>query len=200
MVYLSGLRYTRADIMLSHAVRCFLYRSRSKWHAYRRVPASFIPREWQGWVLDRGSLTKRLQQASNGAFCVSVTAQSVAIPKLGERRALGLGMGRAALIREVELLCFDEVWVRARSVIPINSLVGPERRLRYLGERPLGAFLFASRAMRRGPLEICRIFEDQTTFGASFARRSIFKLHERPLLVSEHFLAPILEHAKQPDS
>lgn len=159
----------------------------SNWQAYRRVPASFIPRDWQTWVLDRGSLTKRLQRASHGDFRVSVQAQQVMLPSLSERRALKLASGRHALVREVELLCFDQVWVKARSVIPLTTLTGAERQLRSLGDKPLGAFLFASTSMRRGQLELCR---HVTQKDISYARRSIFNLHNKPLLVTEHFCLP----------
>ena len=148
-----------------------------------------MPREWQEWVLDRGSLTKRLQHASNGDFYVRVTKQSIAPPSLGERRALQLASGRQALVREVELVCHGEVWVRARSVIPLTTLSGEERQLRTLGSKPLGAFLFASRSMKREQLEISR-FNDHD--GASFARRSVFKLHGKPLLVVEHFCNAVI--------
>lgn len=148
-----------------------------------------MPRQWQEWVLDRGSLTKRLQQASNGDFQVRVQSQSTRLPSLSERNALKLGLGRWALIREVELVCCGEVWVRARSVIPISTLKGDERQLRYLGEKPLGAFLFASRSMRREQLEVSRYTGKGSV---SFARRSIFKLHQKPLLVVEHFCNPVI--------
>jgi len=167
----------------------FLQKPHTNWHAYRRVPASFMPRSWQEWVLDRGSLTKRLQQASHGDFYVRVNRQTISLPSLSERRALKLGLGRHALVREVELVCHDEVWVRARSVIPLATLSGEERQLRSLGTKPLGAFLFASRSMKREQLEISRY---ANVAGASFARRSIFKLHDKPLLVVEHFCNSVI--------
>ena len=166
-----------------------MHKPHSNWHAYRRVPASFMPRQWQEWVLDRGSLTKRLQHASNGDFYVRVQKQCIALPSLSERKALKLAIGRQALIREVELVCHGAVWVRARSVIPLSTLSGEERQLRSLGDKPLGAFLFASRSMKREQLEISRYIDNT---GASFARRSVFKLHGKPLLVVEHFCNAVI--------
>lgn len=166
-----------------------MHKPHSNWHAYRRVPASFMPRHWQKWVLDRGSLTKRLQHASNDDFYVRVKKQSITRPSLSERKVLKLALGRQALIREVELVCHDEVWVRARSVIPLSTLSGEERQLRSLGNKPLGAFLFASRSMKREQLEISRYIDSS---GASFARRSVFRLHKKPLLVVEHFCNAVI--------
>ncbi|KZX74850.1 hypothetical protein A3715_27865 [Oleiphilus sp. HI0009] len=174
------------------SARCKLQTEHFHWHSYRRVPSSFIPRVWQSWVLDAGSLTKRLQQASNGSFKVRVKAQQYAKPTMSERRALNLSIGRYALIREVDLLCHDKVWVSARSVIPLHSLVGKERQLKCLGSKPLGAFLFASRSMKREAIQLTR-----TSGGnqPTYARRSVFRLHNKPLLVAEKFHTSVIHHS-----
>lgn len=170
-----------------------MQKTRADWHAYRRVPASFMPREWQTWVLDTGSLTKRLQQVSKGDFRVRVRKQRWALPYLSERKVLGLSTREHALVREVDLLCHDDIWVQARSIVPLATLSGAERQLNYLGERPLGAFLFSSKSMRRGPLEL---FRQQSSEGMSYSRRSVFSLHGKPLLVTERFLPRVLSNFK----
>ena len=108
-------------------------------------------------------------------------------------------------MREVELVCCEEVWVRARSVIPVKTLTGEETQLKHLGNKPLGAFLFASRAMKRKNIELARFSNTGTSrLGSSiddgdlasaahgYARRSVFLLHEKPLLVSEFFLPEMI--------
>lgn len=163
--------------------------AQTQWHGYRRVPASFMPRPWQTWVLDRSSLTKRLIDASNGNFEVKVQAQKYCVPKLSERKALGLDARSKALVREVELRCHGEIWVTARSVIPLSTLCGSERQLKHLGTKPLGAFLFASKSMRRGGLEVSKLLGND---GLSYARRSVFSLHDKPLLVTEYFRREVI--------
>lgn len=165
-----------------------------QWRAYRKVPSSVLPREWRDWVLDRGSLTKRLIDASNGNFAVRVLDQHWDHPEPHERKVLKMGSGTQALIREVELLCFDEVWVTARSIIPYQTLTGEERQLRYLGTKPLGAFLFKSPTMQRKAIEVAAFSDDQND--AMFGRRSVFLLHNKPLLVSELFMPTILRKSK----
>lgn len=159
------------------------------WRPYRSVPVWVLPQAWRRWVLDKGSLTKRLIQASDGNFAVRVTFQGWDYPRCDEARVLGIPGRQKALIREVELLCYGEPWVRARSVIPGTTLTGPERQLRYLGNRPLGAFLFRSRTMRRKAIEVAslNVHGDEPMYG----RRSVFLLHNKPLLVSELFLPAI---------
>jgi chorismate lyase len=160
------------------------------WCTFRVVPDSVVPRVWQSWILERGSLTKRLIKASHGNFRVRIVKQQWQVPDLSERLVLGLKSRERALIREVELLCAEQVWVRARSIIPNATLTGEERQLANLGTRPLGAFLFSSRTMRRGQLELSA-YQDRD-LGQIYGRRSVFYLQNKPLLVSEYFMPNVL--------
>jgi chorismate--pyruvate lyase len=160
------------------------------WQSFRIVPHSVMPVQWNPWVLDRGSLTQRLVKASSGAFKVRVTSLEWACPTTDESQKLCTGSRQKALIREVDLLCLDRVVVRARSVIPAATLTGEERQLRHLGSRPLGAFLFSSRAMLREPLELAGFRDEYRRM--MYGRRSVFLLHGKPLLVSEIFLPELL--------
>lgn len=153
------------------------------------------------WLLDSGSLTRRVRQTCAGRFRVRVELQGWGKPRLDEYRALGLRLGRIALIREVHLLCNERPWVFARTVIPVSTLRGRQRRLAHLGDRPLGAVLFADPQMQRGPVEVARIPPGSGLFAAAaqglkhrpsevWGRRSVFRLGGKPLLVSEFFLLP----------
>ncbi|UZE95681.1 chorismate--pyruvate lyase family protein [Alkalimarinus alittae] len=175
-----------------------------RWHTFRRVPSFYLPHEWRNWVLDRGSLTQRLIHASHGNFSVRVIRQQWLKPNYDEARLLNCPASSKALIREVELLCHGNVWVIARSIIPYNTLSGKERQLKSLGNRSLGSFLFKSKAMVRGPLQITQTSPaalSMQTDGAIneplWGRRSIFYLHGKPLLVSELFLPSILKDRPQ---
>ncbi len=154
------------------------------------IPAWRIPPCWRDWVRDRGSLTQRLIQASQGQFQVRRVREAWLWPSLSEAIALGVEPRRYAWIREVELLCRGEVWVRARSVVPLSTLTGEERQLKSLGDRPLGAFLFAAPTMRRGPMQYL-LARDESR-GELYGRRSQFYLHDKPVLVSEMFLPAML--------
>lgn len=159
------------------------------WRSYRRVPVAKLPYNQRRWVLDRGSLTKRLIHASKGDFKVRISQQRWALPSLDERNLLNLPMGQRALIREVSLICAGIVWVNARSIIPLGTLTGAERQLAHLGERPLGAFLFKSKTMKRGPLQIASF--RSTQHKNISARRSVFFLQDKPILVSEFFMPEV---------
>ena len=113
--------------------------------------------------------------------------------------ALTVPQGQLALVRHVFLLCAGKPWVFARSVIPPRTLRGAHRRLANLGTRPLGAILFSDRSVRRGEVRVCELKPRQPLFDlasaaldrppeGAWARRSIFTLREKPLLVTEVFL------------
>lgn len=159
-----------------------------------------LPLEWADWLFDPGSLTQRLRRKCPNHFCVHVLHQGWARPTLDETRALGLRSNAWAWIREVRLMCGEQPWVFARTLIPPTTLRGRGRRLIHLGNRPLGQVLFADPRIRRGPVEIARLVVGQKLHRRAFiglveppdaiwGRRSIFWIDgHHPLLVCEIFL------------
>lgn len=177
-----------------------------RWREGKQLPRATPSAALRDWLLDTGSLTRRVQQACGGRFRVQVEMQGWGRPRLDEYRALGLRFGRVALIREVHLLCDGRPWVFARTIIPVTTLRGRQRRLAHLGSRPLGAVLFADPHMQRGPVEVACIPPHSRLFAAAsrglkrrpaaiWGRRSVFRLGGKPLLVSEFFLPGLPENA-----
>ena len=153
-----------------------------------------IPPPIRDWLFDPGSLTRRLITASQGDFVVRVLRQYRGHPTLSEQQALGLPPRSLSFIREVELICQGKPWVFARTVIPVHTLKGETNQLTALGTKPLGAALFSSPRVRRGPITAKHI--DSTTLmqstplthGYLWGRHSVFFVAKRPLLVNEVFL------------
>lgn len=171
----------------------------ARWKPYRCYTRSAMPCALRAWLLDTASLTLRLQQLCPGRFRVCLLSQSWGRPFGDEARVLGMRSGSLALIRQVQLLCGEQPWVYARTVIPVGSLRGRLRRLAHLGTRPLGGMLFADPSMRRGGVELARLGAGQAMHAAAtfhlaacpaaiWGRRTVFRLAQRPLLVSEIFL------------
>src|SRR3569623_3695951 len=129
----------------------------SAWRPARQYLRSAVSAERWDWLLDPGSLTRRLRQRCGGGFRVAVCSQRWGRPLPDERRLLGMAAAERALIREVNLLCGDTPWVFARTVMPVSSLRGRRRRLMHLGATPLGADLFADPHLCRGALELARL-------------------------------------------
>ncbi|MBQ0757767.1 MAG: chorismate lyase [Amphritea sp.] len=158
----------------------------TRWYTLRRPAAPDAPNVWRKWLLDSGSLTRHLMQASNGDFRVEVVRQLWHRPTRSEALALGISPRQMALIREVQLIGLGQPWVFARTIIPATTLTGKQRQLNTLGNRSLGTVLFRDPTMRRGPLQISklRLSNNETVW----ARRSVFRLANKPLLVAEVFL------------
>ena len=175
----------------------------NRWHHYQRNPFIQIDPLWRSWLLDHGSLTQRLIDASNGAFQVRILRQGWQRPSCSEAQCLGLKPRQLAIVREVELLCFGQPWVYARSVFPQHTLTGRLRSLKKLDTRPLGALLFSDPSMQRSHFEIAALnnpklanyFNDNSN-NFAWGRRSLFFLDEKPILVAEIFLPALEQHAR----
>ena len=158
-----------------------------RWQAFGRAMSCRIPRQWPAILHDKGSLTQRLINASNGDFKVRVVRNSPGTPSPSEAKALGMLPRELAIIREVELLCHGDVWVCARSIIPYATLEGPLRRYRNIGDKPLGAMLFKHHNMHRGPLEVAQL-QQADKRASHWGRRSVFYLNDKGILVTEVFM------------
>jgi chorismate--pyruvate lyase len=170
----------------------------SRWLTRRQLFNQTVPHVLLDWLFDSSSLTARLQRRCPGQFRVELISQKIEKPRLDEISLLGLRHGDSALVRQVRLLCADICVVCARTVIPLSTLSGKERSYANLGNRPLGAMLFADRSMRRGPVMVSRLNEADALFkytgivqGDIWGRRSVFFVSDKPLLVSEYYL-PVL--------
>jgi chorismate--pyruvate lyase len=157
------------------------------------------------WLRDRGSLTARIQ--SRGRFAVRVLRQQRCQPTADEAQALGLSPAVLAWVREVALSCDGRVVVFAHTVLPCQPRGPLTRWLARLGERSLGALLFANVGFSRGPMKFRRIDHRHALFvpavqalqftgGAPqtlWARRSQFGFGAQSVLVTEVFSPALLE-------
>lgn len=115
-----------------------------------------------------------------------------------EAAAMALQNGDAALVRQVLLCCGDTPLVYARTVIPAQTVTGAQRRYANMGNRPLGAMLFADRTMRRETVHVARLpasHEARRFFSVGdevWGRRSVFRVAGKPILVSEYFLPALI--------
>jgi chorismate--pyruvate lyase len=174
------------------------------WTPVSRLRRAQVPSRYLPWLLDTDSLTRRLIHACPSRFSVRLVDQRRARPLSEEAAALGLTRHVRALVRQVQLQCAAATWVCARTIIPATTLVGPCRRLSHLGNRSLGAVLFADPTLERGEVEVARLDSATRLYALVTAglpnspaeiwgRRSLFRVGGRPLLVSEYFLPVIPE-------
>jgi chorismate lyase len=162
-----------------------------------------MPAALSRWLTDPGSLTARIR-ARCGRFSVRVLGQRLARVHRDEAAVLGLPAGTLAWLREVVLEADGVAVVYARSIMPRGNLRGDWTRFTGLGNRPLGAALFADPRIVRQPLHVARLDGRDRRHGLAaaiapaagrslWARRSVFLLGGRPLLVCEVFLPGIAQ-------
>lgn len=161
---------------------------------------------YRQWLIERGSLTARLQSKTKG-FHVHALAVRDDLPYRDEVHLLGLVPHQYALLREVILMDDNQPLVFAHSVLPHKSLRGVWRDLGRLGNKPLGAALFADPRVMRTPLQYKKINKQHALYARAaknlaslppflWARRSIFQLNSaykhHAIMVTEVFLPVVL--------
>ena len=169
--------------------------------------------QYRPWLIDKGSLTKALQRRYVD-FAVKPVNLNYAKPLRDEVALLQQRPQQRALIREVLLIGNNQAVVFAHSVLPKDALRGAWNKLGRLGNKPLGATLFANPKVKRTPLEYKKLSRNHPLFKRTtahikqkprflWARRSVFSLYSasklntiKPkcasILVTEIFLPHIL--------
>lgn len=162
-----------------------------------------LARGYQHWLIDNGSLTLRLQQR-HSSFLVKPVSMHYTNPLQDESALLNLKSGQNALVREVVLMSNHQPVVFAHSVLSRDSLNGEWLGFSRLGNKSLGAALFASPKVKRTPLSFKKLSQRHMLYQQAvkhiegtpsflWARRSVFSLHCAKILVTEIFLPAILE-------
>jgi chorismate--pyruvate lyase len=166
--------------------------SREQW-----LKKPFLCQPYHAQLIDNGSLTVYLQQRYDDFQVKFVRSfQEKAISE--EAKLLGFKTCQHVLIREVILVGNRKPVIYAHSVLPLTSLRGEWLGLRYLGNKPLGAALFANPKVKRTPLTFKKLSRYHPLYKHAakhlvhqpeflWARRSIFSLNCAKILVTEIF-------------
>ncbi len=152
------------------------------------------------WLTDPGSLTARLERHA-GTIKVKVLFQGLRRVNRDEA-FLFAAPARRVMVREVLLLRGTTPLVFAHKVFAAGGLRGAWRGVAGLGNRPLGAALFADPRIARFPLRQKKLSRAHPLYRSAaaqlkksppplWARRSIFAAGKSPILVSEVFLPAI---------
>jgi chorismate--pyruvate lyase len=181
-------------------------RSQSLYQRTRWLAQPMNSGAYRQWLIERGSLTKRLQSKTK-RFQVQPLSLHHGLPYLDESALLGLVPYHQALLRDVMLMDDKQPLVFAHSVLPHRSLRGAWRGLSRLGNKPLGAALFADPRVLRAPLQYKKISRHHVLYQQAaqqvdhlppylWARRSIFQLNSayqhQTIMVTEVFLPAVL--------
>ncbi len=164
--------------------------------AQQRLAASL-----QSWLNETGSLTQRLRGVYGAGFGVSLLRQRWQHAFIDETRLLNQRHDRYQLVREVILHDRQRPLILARTIIPASTLRIAERQLHHLGNRPLGEVIFAypdlsisKRQFSQTQAEIWQpsLLQQTARIESLWGRRSVYQIHQHPLLVAEFFLPDCL--------
>lgn len=147
------------------------------WHPLKQPD---LPVEVAGWLMETGSMTARFERHCQKMVIDLKQQGFIERHALSDEKAL-LPESRRYWLREVVMCADGEPWLLGRTLIPDETLSGPEHALLNLGTTPLGRYLFSSRELTRDYIQTGRQ-------GDLWARRSLLRLSNKPLLLTEVFL------------
>jgi len=113
------------------------------------MPDPPVPASIRDWLMEPGSMTRRFE-----AHCQQVNIEPqqecfITHEQLGVEEAKHLPFSERYWLREVVLLGDDQPWLLGRTLIPEETLTGPDSALVDLGTLPLGRYLFSSPDLTR---------------------------------------------------
>lgn len=146
--------------------------------------------QWQSvpkvdvWLFETQSMTERLER-----YCHQVTVKRVregycTVKSLlnHEQQTLRAQIAQVYWRREVVLYGDNQAWLLGRTILPITENFSLPQHISQLGETPLGRQLFTDPTLTRD-------FIEPGKSGALYGRRSLLRVSQQPLLLTELFLA-----------
>ncbi|QPK63814.1 chorismate lyase [Methylomonas sp. LL1] len=181
----------------------YLFSRPPVWKTRLRGARARPPVALQSWLDETGSLTKRLRNHYGHNLAVSLLFHQWKPAFAEECQCLGVAHHRYQLIREVLLHVDCIPLVLARTILPEPTIRIARRNLSHLGTRPLGEVIFAypDLELRRrdfsqaAPQHWTAAIQSQYQVQqATWGRRTLYAIHQQPLLVSEFFLPDMLRN------
>lgn len=178
--------------MLNHL---FPIGSSASWDPRNKVEQ--CPEKISSWLYDNNSLTEKLERLYQ-KFHVQLR-QQITVSSTTPCLSGYFSTDSNILVREVFLYGNGVPVVFAQTEIPFSTLTEEQAMLAEVGSQSLGRILFQDPSMKRGAIEVAQFIEksqlnplcrslNQNCNHALWARRSLFYLNGKPLLVTELFL------------
>jgi len=177
-------------------------KTENQWHVLSTANQHLIPALIQPWLIETGSLTRKIKSLCSDVFSVQLISQTVKVATTDEQKMLQLSSGDEVIVRQVYLFCGQTAVVYARSLIPVLALQDRFAELDNLGEKPLGEKIFSDPQLERSQIEwvlmnaanpiytdVTRILNEPPVLVSG--RRSLFYGAVKPILISEYFLPSI---------
>jgi chorismate--pyruvate lyase len=168
-----------------------------QWLPAERLGQLHVEPRVRPWLIGKGLVSLRMKDACGERYAARLVEQWTGLLSGELRACLKIGHS-AALFREVELCCDQQVWVFAQSVIPDDTLC-LHPWLAELGDCSLGELLSTLSGVERSSYEYAwlpagdalseRALRDTDLAPPGlWARRSRILLRGAPLLAQEAFL------------
>lgn len=160
-----------------------------QWHPMEQLSLS---KSVASWLMEQGSMTQRFEQHCDHVHVEPQQTCFIHHDQLGDD-AKHLPINQRYWLREIILFGDGIPWLLGRTIIPEGTLSGPEQALINLGTVPLGRYLF-----NNSNHELTRDFIQIGLQDDLWARRSLLRLSNKPLLLTEVFLpaSPIYQATK----
>lgn len=186
----------------------------NSWEAITTTESTRVPEALRQWLYKPFVLSRALRKVC-AQFTVHITDQRVKPLYADEIAALGCYESSNGYIRETYLGDENHPFVYARVTMPEATYLSYKVELDNLGNRPIGeTLLYSNPTTTRSEFEIKRITQDDellfdelvhTNFYKAviernarvpelWARRSVFSLQGKPLLITEVFLSDIPDY------
>jgi len=158
-----------------------------------------LPNTSISWLNSPDSTTKRFRKQCK-KMEITVLSQTWQSAQADEASYLGLNADQDMFIREIYMLCDNKIILFGRTVIPKATLEAQNYDLKQLDNKSLGDIIYRDPSMQRSAFEFAQLnpnhFEYQRAIQTLnnpepylWARRSIIRLNNQPLLLTEVAIA-----------
>lgn len=147
----------------------------------------------QQWLLEQGSLS-RLMATQCEQLTVNLLSNQIMPAASLHEDEIELLISEDYLLRQVILYGDQQPWVFGHTLIPHSSMHGQQFDLTQQGQIPLGLTVFSADNVKRDSLQVGWV---DTELGRLLARRSRLWMNNKPMLVTELFLATSPIYSKE---
>ncbi len=160
------------------------------------IKTSHLKTKYLALLTEQASLTDLMTELMGHAPQLTCLWQGRGVASPEERAVLDIPDRKLAHIREITMGNGEELWLFARTVIPMTTLVGDAKRLAKINTMPLGKLLFGRFRACREQLELDTLYPDQAGLEEFdiprdfplWQRRSLFNIQTGPIFIQEIFL------------
>lgn len=140
-----------------------------------------VPENVLGWLQEQRSMTKRFEQHCQKVTVIPYLELYISLDMLTTDEQKCLPISERYWLREVIMYGDNIPWLIGRTLIPEETLTDNDKKLVELGRVPLGRYLFSHEHLTRDYIEM-------GTSADRWVRRSLLRLSQKPLLLTEIFL------------